>query len=239
MDLKDKVVIVTGAGRGIGRSIAVNLAQNGCRVVLVARTEKQLLAVEEEIKGEGGQAMSIAADISQKKAIDQVINSTLNQFGTLDVLINNAAVLYATPFLDVTEEEWDQVMNTNLKAPFLLSQAALNVMKERAQGYIINISSTAALQVPAALTTYGTSKVGLNGLSQALYETAKEYGVKVSVIYPGMTDTEMLRSFNPPVDPDRWMLPVDIVGCILFLLQQSDRVVVRDIVPWATRHDKI
>lgn len=104
---------------------------------------------------------------------------------------------------------------------------------------VINISSTAALQVPGALTSYGTSKVGLIGLSQALYETAKEYGVKVSVIYPGMTDTEMLRDFNPPVDPNRWMLPEDIVGCILFLLKQSDRVVVRDIVPWAARHDKI
>lgn len=239
MDLEEKVVIVTGAGRGIGRSIALNLAAQECNVVLVARTATQVLEAAEEIKRAGGQAIAVPVDISKKENIDHIIHSTLERFGTIDVLINNAAVLYDTPFLEVTEEEWDKVMAINLKAPFLLSQAVLKIMREKRQGYIINISSTAALQVPVALTTYGTSKVGLIGLSQALYETAKEYGVKVSVIYPGMTDTEMLRDFNPPVDPNRWMLSEDIVGCILFLLKQSDRVVVRDLVPWAARHDKI
>jgi short-subunit dehydrogenase len=112
-------------------------------------------------------------------------------------------------------------------------------MREKRSGYIINISSTAAIQVPGTLTTYGTSKKALVGLSEALYEAAKEYGVKVSIIYPGMTDTEMLRGFNPPVPPDRWMKTDDLVGCVLFLLEQSERVVIRDLVPWAARHDKI
>ncbi len=239
MELKGKVAIVTGAGRGIGRAIAESLASNGCNVVLAARTESQLKESERRIVSSGGKAVGIAVDISMKSGIEKLIDTAKREFGTVDILINNAAVLYNTGFLDVTEAEWDQVMNINLKAVFMLSQAALRIMKEKRAGYIINISSTAALQVPAGLTTYGTSKKAIVGLSEALYETAKEFGVKVSVLYPGMTDTEMLRGFNPPVEPNRWMLPEDIVGCILFLLGQSDRVVVRDIVPWAARYDKI
>lgn len=239
MELRGTTAIVTGAGRGIGRAIALALAARGCRVVVVARSEAQLAEVEQEIVSRGGAALRVAADLSRSEGARRVIEATTRAFGTVDILVNNAGVLTGTPFLDVTEEEWDTVMNVNLKAPFLLSQAALRVMKEKRSGYIINISSTAALQVPVHLTTYGTSKKALIGLSEALYETAKEYGVKVSVVYPGMTDTEMLRAANPPVSPDRWMSTDDIVGCILFLLEQSTRVVVRDIVPWAARHDKI
>ena len=239
MDLTDRIAIVTGAGRGIGRAIAKALAKNGCKVVLVSRTESQLLDTQEEIKLEGGEAFSIPIDLSQKGSSVQLIESVVKQYGSLDILVNNAGILYATDYLSVTEEEWDRVMNINLKVPFLLSQSALRVMKEKHSGYIINISSTAALKVPGTLATYGTSKKGLIGLSEALYETAKEYGVKVSVIYPGMTNTKMLRDFNPPVESERWMLPDDIAGCVLFLLKQSNRVVVRDIIPWAARYDKI
>jgi NAD(P)-dependent dehydrogenase (short-subunit alcohol dehydrogenase family) len=239
MELRDRVAIVTGAGRGIGRAVARALAARGCRLVLAARSEEQLASVEKEILSAGGRAVRVVVDLSRPEGARRVIESAMSAFGAIDILINNAAILHDTKFLDVTEEEWDSVMSVNLKAPFLLSQAALRVMKERRSGYIINISSTAALQVPVHLTTYGTSKKALIGLSEALYETAKEYGVKVSVVYPGMTDTEMLRSAHPPVSSDRWMKTEDIVGCILFLLEQSERVVIRDIVPWAARHDEI
>ncbi|HJX41702.1 MAG TPA: SDR family oxidoreductase [Anaerolineales bacterium] len=239
MELKAKVAIVTGAGRGIGKAVALALAEKGCRLLITARNEAELEAAEAQIRSRGGEARRIAVDLAGPGGPGRVTEAALSAFGTIDILINNAAILYDTRFLEVSEEEWDRVMSVNLKAPFLLSQASLRVMREKRSGYIINISSTAALQVPVTLTTYGTSKKALIGLSEALYETAKEFGVKVSVIYPGMTDTEMLRGFNPPVPPDRWMKTDDIVGCILFLLEQSERVVLRDLVPWAVRHDKI
>ena len=161
MDLTGKVAIVTGAGRGIGRAISIGLANNGCKVILAARTESQLKEVEKEISSNGGQAAGVPIDLSQKGSCRLLVESALDHYGSLDVLINNAAVFFATGYLEITEEEWDRVMDINLKAPFLLSQAALKVMKKNRSGYIINISSTAALQVPVSLTTYGTSQKGL------------------------------------------------------------------------------
>lgn len=239
MELKGKTAVITGAGRGIGRETALALAGEGCRVVLVSRTGAELRDVERAIKHEGGDALVVVADISKKKDIDLIVDRTLKHYNALDILINNAGVHIASPFLEVTEKEWDTNMNINLKGMFFLSQAALKVMKERRQGYIINISSTAALEVPARATTYGISKLGVKGLTNALWEEGKEYGVKASVIYPGMTDTKMLREINLPVDPSCWMLPEDIAGCILFLLKQSDRIIIKELVPWAARHDEI
>lgn len=239
MNIKDKVAIVTGAGRGIGKHTALELAAQGCSVLLVSRTVSQLEQTVDEIKSFDGNAVSLSIDLAKQASVQAVIDAAMSHFGGIDILINNAAVLIPSDIEDVTEEEWDKVMDINLKAPFFLSQKALPVMRQRGGGYIINISSTAALTVPPHNVTYGISKKAIIGMSKALYEKAKKYNVKVSVIYPGMTDTEMLRSFNPPVPPEKWMKTEDIVGCIKFLLLQSDRVVVKDIVPWSTKHDQI
>ena len=239
MELKGRVAVVTGASRGIGRAIAETLAAKGCSVVLAARSGPELGAAAAAIRAAGGKALPVVVDLAEPGAPQSVIDRAVEAFGTIDVLVNNAAVLHTTPYLEVTEQEWDAVMSLNVKAPFLLGQAALRIMQAKRSGYIVNISSTAALQVPRHLTTYGTSKKALIGLSEALYETAKECGVKVSVIYPGMTDTEMLRSVGVAVPEAFWMKAEDIAGCVLFLLEQSDRVVVRALVPWASRHDQI
>jgi short-subunit dehydrogenase len=239
MILKQKTAIVTGAGRGIGKDISLRLAEQGCNLVLVARTKEQLKKVKEEIDRNNTKAIIFPLDISEKGSISRIIEESMDQFDSIDILINNAAVLYPSDFMDITEKQWDKTMNINLKATFLLSQKILKIMVKQKSGYIINISSTAALEVPPGIAAYGISKLAIVGLTQALYEVGKDFGVKASAVYPGMTDTEMLRGVNPPVDPEKWMKPEDISDCVIFLLKQSDRMVIKDIVPWARRHDKI
>jgi len=239
MELRDKTAIVTGAGRGIGRDISLRLAEEGCNLALVSRTGKQLEKVKEEIECINSKAIIFPGDISEKGSISKIIEETMEHFNSIDILINNAAVLFPSDFMEITEEEWDKTMNINLKSAFLLSQKILKIMVKRKSGYIINISSTAALEVPPGIAAYGISKLAMVGLTQAMYVVGKDFGVKVSAIYPGMTDTEMLRGFSPPVDPEKWMRPEDISDCVIFLLKQSDRMVIKDIIPWARRHDKI
>jgi 3-oxoacyl-[acyl-carrier protein] reductase len=239
MELGGKTAVITGAGRGIGRDISLRLAAEGCNLALVSRTGKQLEKVKEEIECINSEAIIFPGDISEKGSISKIIEETMEHFNSIDILINNAAVLFPSDFMEITEEEWDKTMNVNLKSAFLLSQKILKIMVKRKSGYIINISSTAALEVPPGIAAYGISKLAMVGLTQAMYEVGKDFGVKVSAIYPGMTDTEMLRGFSPPVDPEKWMRPEDISDCVIFLLKQSDRMVIKDIIPWARRHDKI
>ncbi|MHB1629679.1 MAG: SDR family NAD(P)-dependent oxidoreductase [Bacilli bacterium] len=239
MDLIDKVAIVTGSGRGIGKEIALLLAKEECKVVLVARNQTQLEQVRDEILSSGGVAIAMVLDLSVVSNIDILVKTVYDGFGRIDILVNNASILFKTSFLDVTEEEWDVTMSINAKAVFLLSQRVLRVMKVARSGYIVNVSSTVALGTPAYHASYGASKHAVVGISQALYETAKEYGVKVSAIYPGLTDTEMLLEVNPPVPREHWMKPNDVAACVLFLLKQSDRVIIRDLVPWAAGYAKV
>jgi 3-oxoacyl-[acyl-carrier protein] reductase len=178
-------------------------------------------------------------DLCLEGNIDKLVDQTVAKFGVIDILINNHGVLYPEPFLEANLEHWDHTMSSNLRSVFLLSQKVLRLMKERRSGYIINISSVQAFGVQPHVVAYGVSKCGMVGLSQALYEVAKEYGVKVSTVYPGITDTQMVRDLNPPTKPEQWMLPEDISYCVLFLLKQSPRMIVKDVVPWSVGYDRI
>lgn len=179
MELKGKTVIVTGAGRGLGKDISLRLAEQGCNLVLVARTEEQLEKVKGEIKGINRKAIIFPVDISEKGTIQRILEETINHFSSIDILINNAAVLYPSDFFDITEEQWDKTMNINLRATFLLSQKILKILVKQRSGYIINISSTAALEVPPGIAAYGISKLAMVGLTQAMYEVGKDFGVKL------------------------------------------------------------
>lgn len=239
MELKGKTAIVTGGGRGIGRAVAIDLAREGCNVVISSRNKEEIDSVSQEIIKSCNQALGLQLDLSTEKNLDELVSKTIERFGTIDILVNCAGIIIPKPFLEVTAEEWDKTLNINLRSTFLLCQKVLKVLKEKKNGYIINFSSTVALGVPAHLSSYGASKCGVAGLSEALYETAKEYGVKVSTIYPGITDTKMVRDTNPATKPEQWMIPEDISYCVMFLLKQSDRMIVREITPWSTGYDKI
>jgi 3-oxoacyl-[acyl-carrier protein] reductase len=234
MELKGKIAIVTGAGRGIGRAIALELGRAGCSVVISSRSQEELQETARDIEHEGGQALPLALDLSRDQDIEALFSQTEESFSTVDILINNAGVLFPNSLEGTTIEEFDRTFAINVRSVFLISKKALAIMKRKKSGYIINVSSPAAFEVPPALIAYGSSKKATIGLSQAFYHEAKKYGIKVSTVYPGYTDTKMLRGI-PDVKPtpDQWALPEDISQCVMFLLQQSDRVIVRDVVPLA------
>ncbi len=239
MDLNGKVAIITGGGRGIGRAVALDMAREGCHLVLSSRSRKELSEVAAAASAMGVEVVEAPLDLSVEANVTALVEQALAKFGVIDILINNAGVIFVEPFLEATLERWDQTMNLNLRGVFLLSQQVLRQMATRRSGYIINISSTVALGVPPQVASYGVSKCGMVGLSQALYEEAKQHGVKVSTIYPGITDTRMVRDLDLPTTPDQWMLPEDISYCVMFLLKQSDRMIVKDLVPWSTSYDRI
>ncbi len=239
MELKGRTAIVSGASRGIGREIALSLAKEGCNLVVCARSAEKLAALKQEAEGYGVRCEAVAVDLRSMDSIRAVIRTAVETFGSVDILVNNAGVIVNDGILGVTEQDWDMTMDVNLKAQFFLAQGALKHMKEKGEGYIINISSTVALGAKPGVTSYSVSKYGVMGMSEALYQEAKGYGIKVSTIYPGVTDTEMLRGQDMPCGPEQWMLPSDISDCVLFLLKSSSRMVVRDIVPWATGYDQI
>ena len=238
MDLKNKNAIITGASRGIGKAIALALAAEGCNVALVSRSETELKEVCAEAKTFGVQALAIVLDMEDMSNLKQVVEKTLSAFTMIDVLINNAGYCVPAEFLDVSEELYDKHFFINLKAPFFLTQYVLNSMKENGEGHIINISSAAALEIPSFHSAYGASKLGLAGFSKALYQTCKEFNIKVSVVYPHFTDTQMLRDIGPPVAPDNWMSTDDIAGTILFLLKSSTKMVIKDIIPIAFQTER-
>jgi len=239
MDLKGKTALITGAGRGIGRQIAIDLAKEGVNLVLCSRTEKELAETAKACDAYGVSCAVCAADLSRMQGICKLVQTAGEAFGGVDILVNNAGVIKSDGIDGVSEEDWDLTMAVNVKAPFFLSQKLLPYMREKREGYIINICSTVALGAKPEVTSYSVSKYGMVGEAEALYKDCGEYGVKVSSIYPGVTDTEMLRSQDMPCGPDQWMQPEDISYCVLFLLKSSSRMVVKDVVPWSVGYDKI
>ncbi len=236
MELKGTTAIVTGGGRGIGRAIALALAQEGCNVAIASRTTREIDSVCREMgeRGSGARCMGLAVDLAHEDGIRRLVDETTKRFGAPGILVNNAGMLVPNTVPHVAAEEWDRTMAVNLRAAFLLSQRVLELMKEKGRGYIINVSSPAGLHVASQLVTYGVSKAGVVALSQALYDEAKGHGIKVSTLYPGYVDTDMIRDRKDiPSGPSQWATPEDMAECVLFLLKLSDRVIVKDLMALA------
>lgn len=231
MELMHKVAIVTGAGRGIGKQTAIDLAAEGCAVVIASRSEHELAETSEVIRQSGGSVLACCLDLAEKASPEKLMEATLQAFGPPDILINNAGVLHLTSFLGTALEDWELSMNINARAAFLLGQLAMRHMIARKSGYIINLASTAAINPGPLHGAYGTAKNAVIGLSKVMLKTGKPHGVKVSTVYPGMTDTRMVRDHLDVGDnADRLMTPGDIANAILFLLRTSDRCLIPELV---------
>jgi 3-oxoacyl-[acyl-carrier protein] reductase len=215
--LAGKVSIVTGAGRGIGRAVSLLLGRSGSRVVLAARSELQLRAVCEEIRDQGGEALVVPTDLARDEEMERLVDETLQQWGSIDYLINNAGSGKTAPVLTAKREDWDQTLRVNLRAPMVLSQLVLPRLVEKGEGAIINIGSISGKAGHANTAAYSASKFGLIGFTESLYEEVREYGIKVAVILPGFVDTPMI----PPtkrLDRSKMIRPEDIAETVLFIL---------------------
>src|SRR3954471_1055993 len=177
--LKGKVAIVTGAGRGIGRAIAIALGGAGARVALAARSEGEIRAAAEEIRSQGGDALALTADLSRDADMEQLVSQTAKEWGPVDILLNNAGWGKTASVVGSRVEDWDRTFQINLRAPMVLSRLVLPAMIERKSGAIVNIGSISSKAGQANTSAYSASKFGILGFTQSLFEEVREYGIKV------------------------------------------------------------
>ncbi len=194
MLLEKKVALVTGAGRGIGKGIALGFAREGATVVVTARTAEELHEVEREILALGGKALTITADVSQRGVPESIVKQIFDQYGTIDIVVNNAAVGSAysqKPLLEYDDEFWDYSLALNLTAPYHFCKAAATIMKQKRWGRIINISSLAGKMPLLHGAAYAASKLGLIGFTRAIALELAPDGITVNAICPGPVRTKM------------------------------------------------
>ncbi|HEX6436832.1 MAG TPA: SDR family oxidoreductase [Candidatus Binatia bacterium] len=218
--LVGKIAIVTGAGRGIGRAVATNLAEGGCRVILTARTSAQLEQVQKEISTSGGETITIAADLTRDDDIQRLVQESREPWGAPDILINNAGWGKRAPVVKVQREELDQTLRLNLRAPMILAQSFVPGMIEKGEGAVINIGSVSGKTGEANGAPYSASKFGLIGFTQSLYEEVREHGIKVAVILPGFVDTPLIPP-NRQLDRGKMIQPADVAQTVRYILDSA------------------
>ncbi len=212
LDLRGKIAIITGARRGMGRTHALTLAQAGAKVVVTDISLEDCQKVVEEIKKEKGEAIAVKCDISQKTDIDNVVAQTLKTFGEIDILVNNAGIFPFQPFLEMKEQDFEKVIDVNLKGYFLMSQACAREMQKNQvnrngqRGSIINISSIASQMGFAGLTHYCASKGGIMAMTRVLALELAPFGIRVNDINPGAIDTPGASNINMTEEQRKAML---------------------------------
>jgi 3-oxoacyl-[acyl-carrier protein] reductase len=190
MKLKDKVAIVTGAGRGLGRSVALAFGKQGAKVVLAARGREEIDQLSEQMRALRRDAVAIPADVSDEDQVNLLVKRTLEVYGTVDILVNNAGARGPIgPIHNTSLSDWEQALRVNLTSAFLCSKAVLPIMMGKKEGKIINVATTMTLR--PNLTPYMVAKAGLIHFSKQLSRELKEYNIQVNVIHPGVMDTRM------------------------------------------------
>lgn len=223
MKLENRIAIITGGGRGIGRATALSFANEGADIVLAARTETEINSVAKEIKDMGRKALPIVTDVQLKSDVESMVNKAFTTFGKIDILVNNAGVAIHNPIPNIREEDWDLTMAVNLKGVFLCTQAVFSHMCEQEYGHIVNISSVSGKFGHVNGGAYCASKFAVNGFTETTNNEGRQYGVKASVVCPGPVDTKMRRDNHPDDVIEHLTQPEDVADLILFLVTQSPR----------------
>jgi 3-oxoacyl-[acyl-carrier protein] reductase len=226
--LKERVVIVTGGARGLGKRFCLGLAEEGANVVVADILAEGARETSEEILAKGGRSIAIGVDITSEQDTTRMAEETINVFGRIDILVNNAALFYGItrkPFVEIPVEEWDRLMTVNLKGPFLCCRAVFPQMERQGKGKIINLASETAFTGSPYFAHYVTSKGGIISFTRSLAAELGQYKICVNAVAPGLTDTEAARTIMDDIskyDVDRIPLkrleqPADLIGAVLFL----------------------
>jgi 3-oxoacyl-[acyl-carrier protein] reductase len=227
--LQGQVAIVTGAGRGIGRKIALTLAVAGAQLSLTSRTEAELVAVQHEIEVSGGTAAAFPADLGSIHQPVQLVHQTVNHFGRLDILVNNAGIGTFGPLVETSVEQWDRIMAVNARGPFLVCREAIPYLRLQELSYIVNIASVLGVKGYVNQAAYSASKHALMGMTKAIAREVQADGIRVHAICPGGVDTEMVSRARPDLDRSVLMQPQEIADMVLFLVTRRGKAVVDEI----------
>ena len=228
-DLKDKIAIVTGASRGIGRKIATLLGQMGATVVLAARNKELLEEVAQQIKDNGANVETFQLELEDEDSIKALVDFVEKKYGALDILVNNAGIVHAALLQDTATEDYDKVMTINARAPFILCRQSLAMLKKSQAGKIINICSVLGVKGYPMQSAYTASKHALRGMSISLANELKETSVRVHVVCPGGVNTEMVAKARPDINKDELIGTEEIAELVGFLVTRKGNGVVDEI----------
>ncbi|HCY7537959.1 TPA: SDR family oxidoreductase [Staphylococcus aureus] len=223
--LTDKVAVVTGAGSGIGEAIATLLHEEGAKVVLAGRNKEKLQNVANQLSQDSVKV--VPTDVTNKEEVDELIKIAQQTFGGLDIVINSAGQMLSSKITDYQVDEWDSMIDVNIKGTLYTAQAALPTMLEQSSGHLINIASISGFEVTKSSTIYSATKAAVHTITQGLEKELAKTGVKVTSISPGMVDTAITAAYN--LTDRKKLEPQDIAEAVLYALTQPKHVNVNEI----------
>ncbi|MBP6146153.1 MAG: 3-ketoacyl-ACP reductase [Flavobacterium sp.] len=234
-DLKNKNALITGAGKGIGKAIALALAKEGVNIILVARTQEEIDSVAAKIRSLRVKALAITADVADINSVNSAVEKALAEFDTIDILINNAGIAAFGKFLELEPTDWERIIQVNLMGTYYVTRAVLPNMIERQTGDIINISSTAGLSGNALTSAYSASKFAVLGLTESLMQEVRKHNIRVTALTPSTVATDMAKELKlTDGNPDKVMQAEDMAELIIAQLKLNRRVFIKNSSIWST-----
>ncbi|MBF4508082.1 3-ketoacyl-ACP reductase [Flavobacterium sp. JLP] len=234
-ELKNKNALITGAGKGIGKAIAIALAKEGVNVILVARTQADVEQVAAETNKLGVKSLALSADVSDINSINSAVEKALAEFKTIDILINNAGIGAFGKFLELEPSEWERIIQVNLMGTYYTTRAVIPNMIERQTGDIINISSTAGLNGNAVTSAYSASKFAVLGLTDSLMQEMRKHNIRVTALTPSTVATDLAIDLKlTDGNPEKVMQSEDVAELIIAQLKLNRRVFIKNSSIWST-----
>jgi 3-oxoacyl-[acyl-carrier protein] reductase len=234
-DLKNKNALITGAGKGIGKAVAIALAKEGVNVILLARTQSEIDEVAKESSKFGVKSLAITADVANINSVNSAVEKALAEFKTIDILINNAGIAAFGNFLELEPADWERIIQVNLMGTYYVTRAILSNMIERKTGDIINISSTAGLNGNALTSAYSASKFAVLGLTDSLMQEVRKHNIRVTALTPSTVATDMAKELNlTDGNPEKVMQSEDMAELIIAQLKLNRRVFIKNSSIWST-----